>query len=85
VASFRLKNEYGVECGFEAIGIATARWVRAKDAKLLEQFKTRLNANLALDHAGELVLLAPTQVSLRLTTERWPDVELNATREHSLG
>jgi peptide chain release factor 3 len=85
VASFRLKSEYGVECGFEAIGIVTARWVSAKDSKMLEQFKTRLNANLALDHAGELVLLAPTQVSLRLTAERWPDVELNATREHSLG
>jgi peptide chain release factor 3 len=44
-----------------------------------------LHASLALDHAGELVLLAPTQVSLRLTAERWPDIELNATREHSLG
>jgi peptide chain release factor 3 len=85
VASFRLKTEYGVDCGFEAVSIATARWVRAGDQKMLEQFKTRLNANLALDHAGELVLLAPTMVSLRLTEERWPDVELTATREHSLG
>jgi peptide chain release factor 3 len=85
VASFRLKSEYGVECGFESVGIATARWVQAKDSKMLEQFKHRLHANLALDHAGELVLLAPTQVSLRLTAERWPDIELNATREHSLG
>jgi peptide chain release factor 3 len=85
VASFRLKNEYGVDCGFEPVSIATARWVSAKDPKLLDQFKARLNANLALDHAGELVLLAPTQVSLRLTAERWPDIELNATREHSLG
>jgi len=84
VASFRLKSEYGVECSFEAVNIATVRWVKSADPKLLDRFKTRLNASLALDHAGELVLLAPTMVSLRLTEERWPDVELNATREHSL-
>jgi peptide chain release factor 3 len=82
VASFRLKSEYGVECTFESVGIATARWVKARDETLLEQFKTKLNSNLALDHAGELVLLAPTLVSLRLTEERWPDIELMATREH---
>ena len=84
VASFRLKSEYGVECGFESVTIATARWVRADDPKLLEQFKTRLNANLSLDHASQLVLLAPTMVSLRLTEERWPGIALTATREHSL-
>ncbi|MGD8339653.1 MAG: peptide chain release factor 3, partial [Gammaproteobacteria bacterium] len=84
VASFRLKSEYGVECSFEAVDIATARWVKSGDAKRLEEFKSRLNANLAVDHAGELVLLAPSNVSLRLTEERWPDIELRATREHSL-
>ena len=83
VASFRLKSEYGVDCSFENVGIATARWVRGKDSKLLEQFRNRLAQNLAVDHAGELVLLAPTQVSLRLTEERWPDLEFRATREHA--
>ena len=84
VAIFRLKSEYNVDCSFESITIATARWVRSDDPKRLDQFKTKLAANLALDHAGELVLLAPTNVSLRLTEERWPDIELTATREHNL-
>jgi peptide chain release factor 3 len=84
VAIFRLRSEYGVECSFESISISTARWVRADDPKLLDQFRTKLSANLALDHAGELVLLAPTMVSLRLTEERWPDIEFTATREHNL-
>jgi len=83
VASFRLKSEYGVECGFESVGVVTARWIKADDEKMLDSFKTRLQANLALDHSGELVFLAPSMVSLRLTAERWPDVELMATREHS--
>ena len=83
VASFRLKSEYGVDCTFESVGIATARWIQAADPKLLEQFRAKLTANLALDHAGELVLLAPTQVSLRLTQERWPDISFSATRELS--
>ncbi|HUF71609.1 MAG TPA: EF-Tu/IF-2/RF-3 family GTPase, partial [Gammaproteobacteria bacterium] len=83
VASFRLKSEYGVDCSFENVTIATARWVRGKDPKLLEQFRIRLTQNLAVDHAGELVLLAPTLVSLRLTEERWPDLEFRATREHA--
>jgi len=84
VASFRLQSEYGVECTFEGVGIATARWVHAPDGKTLERFRTKLAANLALDHSGQLVLLAPTLVSLRLAEERWPDVRLSATREHSL-
>jgi peptide chain release factor 3 len=83
VASFRLQNEYGVECVFESVAIATVRWVRATDRARLEEFTARQNANLAIDHAGELVLLAPSLVSLRLTEERWPDLRFSATREHS--
>jgi peptide chain release factor 3 len=83
VASFRLKSEYGVDCSFENVGVATARWVRGRDQKLIEQFRNRAGLNLAVDHAGELVLLAPTLVSLRLTEERWPDLEFRATREHA--
>jgi peptide chain release factor 3 len=83
VASFRLKSEYGVDCTFENVGIATARWVKTADPKTLDEFMARLGANLATDHAGELVYLAPTLVGLRLTEERWPKVALNATREHS--
>ena len=85
VASFRLQNEYGVECVFESVAIATVRWVRGTDRARLEEFTARQNANLAIDHAGELVLLAPTLVSLRLTEERWPDLRFSATREHSAG
>jgi peptide chain release factor 3 len=82
VASFRLRDEYGVDCTFEAVNVTTARWVRSADRKMLEELKRKLRGNLAEDHAGELVFLAPSNVSLNLTQERWPDVQFKATREH---
>jgi peptide chain release factor 3 len=83
VASFRLREEYGVDCVFEGVNVAAARWVYCTDAKKIDDLKKKLRANLAEDHAGELVFLAPSTVSLSLTQERWPGVEFRATREHS--
>jgi len=85
VAAFRLRDEYGVECVFEAVGVVAARWVRCADDAHLLEFTKRLAANVARDHTGELVYLAPTTVSLALTQERWPKVEFLATREHATG
>ena len=81
VVAFRLQDEYGVQCVFEPIGVATARWVKIADAKKLEEFRSRAYENLAIDHSGELVYLAPSRVNLELTAERWPDVSFRETRE----
>ncbi len=83
VASFRLKSEYGVECQFEGVAVAAARWIECSDRKELERLRSKLIANLAEDHAGQLVYLAQSTVNLTLTKERWPDVRFNATREHA--
>jgi len=82
VVAFRLQDEYGVQCVFEAINVVTARWVHAKDPKKLAEFRERAYDNLALDHYGQLVYLAPSRVNLELTIERWPDLEFRETREH---
>lgn len=84
VASFRLRDEYGVDCVFEAVNVVTARWLRCKDVRMLDDLQKKLRSNLAKDHAGELVFLAPSNVSLNLTRERWPAVGFRATREHAL-
>jgi peptide chain release factor 3 len=81
VAAHRLKDEYGVEAIVENINVATARWVQCDDPKMLEQFKTKAQDNLALDGDDQLVYLAPTRVNLDLTQERWPEVRFSATRE----
>jgi peptide chain release factor 3 len=79
VVAFRLQDEYSV---FEAINVAVARWVSTKDEKRLAEFRTKAHDNLAIDHAGELVYLAPTRVNLGLTEERWPDIKFLKTREN---
>lgn len=81
VVAYRLQREYNVDCHFTSVDVVTARWVYGKDAKMLAQFRDKLALNLAEDHAGELVYLAPSRVNLQLTQERWPDLEFRATRE----
>ena len=81
VVAQRLKDEYNVECQFEVSNTQQARWVYCQDEKMLRDFRYKLAGNLALDHAEELVYLAPTRVNLQMTQERWPDVEFRATRE----
>ncbi|WIG56475.1 MAG: Peptide chain release factor 3 [Rhodanobacteraceae bacterium] len=83
VAAYRLKDEYNVDCAFENVGVATARWVHCDDAKKLAEFRERNAMHLALDAAEQLVYLAPTRVNLQLAQERWPQVRFTDTREHA--
>jgi len=82
VVAYRLKDEYKVDCQFETISVATARWVETNDEKKLAEFRKKAHDNLALDHSGSLVYIAPTRVNLNLTEERWPDIEFRETREN---
>jgi peptide chain release factor 3 len=82
VVAHRLKHEYKVDCIYEGVSVAAARWVHCDDAKKLEEFKKKNFDNLALDGGDCLTYLAPTRVNLRLAEEKWPDVVFSATREH---
>ncbi|MDY2946295.1 MAG: peptide chain release factor 3 [Mannheimia varigena] len=78
----RLKSEYNVEAIYEAVNVATARWVECGDAKKFEEFKRKNEQNLALDGGDNLTYIAPTIVNLNLAQERYPDVTFFKTREH---
>jgi peptide chain release factor 3 len=82
VVAHRLKDEYKVECQFEPISVATARWVETDDEKKLQEFERKAHDNLALDHSNSLVYIAPSKVNLILTEERWPDIRFRKTREY---
>jgi len=82
VVAHRLRHEYNVECQFEAVNVATARWVECVDPKKLAEFEKKAHDNLALDHGDSLVYIAPTKVNLSLTEERWPEIGFRETREH---
>jgi len=64
--------------------VHSARWVSCDDEDKLEEFRERCFDNLALDHSGALVYLAPSRVNLALTLERWPTVRFAETREHAI-
>ena len=84
VVAQRLKDEYNVDCAFEAVNVQTARWIACEDEKMLNQFKVKAASNLSYDHANELVYIAPSRVNLQMAIERWPDIRFLSTREHGI-
>jgi peptide chain release factor 3 len=82
VVAFRLQDEYGVQATWDNVNVYTARWAYCADPKKQAEFRSKAHDNLALDHSGALVYLAPTRVNLQLTVERWPEVTFRETREH---
>jgi len=83
VVAFRLEDEYSVNCVFDNVNVYTARWVYCDDERKLEEFRAKAYENLAVDHSGALVYLAPSRVNLQLTLERWPEIRFSATREYA--
>lgn len=81
VTAYRLKAEYNVECAYDAVSIATVRWVSSDNPAKLEEFRKKAFDNLAEDGGGYLVYVANSRVNLQLTEERWPDIKFSATRE----
>jgi peptide chain release factor 3 len=82
LVAYRLRDEYRADCVYEDANVHTARWVYCKDAKKLDEFRSKLRENLAIDGGGYLTYLAPTRANLQLAQDRWPEVEFRKTREH---
>ena len=61
VVASRLKEEYKVECAYEAINVWSARWIECDDEKKLKEFKDKAFENLSVDGGGHLTYLAPRQ------------------------
>lgn len=80
VVASRLKEEYKVECAYEAINVWSARWIECDDEKKLKEFKDKAFENLSVDGGGHLTYLAPTRVNLSLMEERWPDIRFSDAR-----
>ncbi len=81
VVAHRLLAEYSVECSFENVQVATARWLEFPDDQMERDFRKKNEVNIALDGSESLTYIAPNMVNLNLTQERWPDVIFRTTRE----
>ena len=82
LVAFRLQDEYRADCHYEPVNLFSARWVICDDPKILAEFKRKNEDHLALDGGNHLTYLAPTRANLQLVTERFPDIDFAATREH---
>ncbi len=82
VVAWRLKNEYAVDCRFESLNLAAARWVSGDDPAKIREFRDKAADHLALDGHDNLTYLAPSRVNLSLAIERWPGIVFSASREH---
>ena len=82
VVAYRLKEEYKVDCYYEPISIATARWVYCDDPVKMQEFERKAGDQLSIDGGNHLSYLAPSRVNLSLMEERWPDIQFRSTREH---
>ncbi|MFO7811732.1 MAG: peptide chain release factor 3 [Pelovirga sp.] len=78
----RLKAEYNVNAIYEGVDFTTARWIRAKDRKRLEEFQKKNQNNLAIDAEGELTYLAASEWRLQHTIEQWEGIEFLKSREY---
>ncbi len=83
VVAARLKQEYGVECAYDNVPVAAARWVFCNNEKILQKFRSKASSNLAMDGSNRLTYIAPSMVNLNLAIEYWPEIEFKATCEHS--
>ena len=84
VVASRLANEYGVDAVFEGTSTTCVRWVTGEDKRMLADFEKNLGHNVAYDAAGNMAYLAPNNINLELTQERWPKLLFHATREHAV-
>ena len=82
VVTYRLENEYNVKCVYEAVNVATARWIFCENKNVLEEFKKEASRNLAYDGGGYLAYLAPSRINLEMTMEKWPWIVFSEIREN---
>lgn len=84
VIQYRLLNEYGASCRFEARPYSKACWITAEDPAKLAEF-IRLKSNyIAYDKDENPVFLAETDWILRMNKENNPDIEFHTTSEFKL-
>lgn len=83
VLADRIRTEYEIPVIFEPTSLYTARWVKAQTPSDLEVFVNANRSALATDHDGEWVFLARNAWHLNKTTEDFPKIKLQETRQNA--
>ena len=83
VIQYRLEHEYGAKCSYENLQVHKACWVEPENIKNAEflDFKRVKQRFLAKDKEGQLVFLADSAFTIRMTQSKYPTVKLHFTSE----
>jgi peptide chain release factor 3 len=81
VIQYRLLNEYGAQCRWEAAGFYKACWIASDDALALERFRKRKAQYMATDREGREVYLADSTYVLTMAQQDFPDISFRFTSE----
>lgn len=81
VILYRLKEEYGASCRFEALDFVKACWITSRDNKKLKEFLYFRERNIAFDKDGNPVFLAPSDWWLNKVIEDSPEISFHFTSE----
>ena len=74
VLKVRLKEEYGLDIGYETPEFQLARWISCDDGKKLDDFVQTNYSSVAEDLDGDRVFMARNQFILDYTGERAPGI-----------
>ncbi|MEJ2433271.1 MAG: peptide chain release factor 3 [Pseudolabrys sp.] len=74
VLKMRLKQEYGLDIGFDTPEFQLARWISCDDARKREEFVQANYSSVAEDLDGDRVFMARNQFILDYTRERAPGI-----------
>jgi peptide chain release factor 3 len=77
----RLADEYGLEIDWTVAEFTLARWITAKDRKLIDQFAASYRASIAEDLDGDLVFLARNAFNLDYTAQQSPGIAFNNVKD----
>ena len=83
VIQYRLEHEYTAKCSFENLNIHKACWISTEDEEnenYLDFLKVKQKF-LANDKQGQLVFLADSTFSLKMTQEKYPEITFHFTSE----
>lgn len=85
VLKVRLKDEYGLDIGFDQPEFQLARWIACDDEKKLNDFVQANYSSCAEDLDGDKVFMARNQFILDYTGERAPGIVFNDIKDVKKG
>jgi peptide chain release factor 3 len=85
VLKVRLKDEYGLDIGFDQPEFQLARWISCDDDKKLSDFVQANYSSCAEDLDGDKVFMARNQFILDYTGERAPGIVFNDIKDVKKG